>query len=457
MADWKAAQKLGAYLRHTEGYGILIAPRETGSSVLEPDGHARASRGHLLEVFSDADWSGSQMNRRSMSAAVFYLDGAAVFASCRGQKCVSLSSCESEWYAAVSASCDLLYLKQCLETLLDESPVLKVRLDNSAAKALACREGPSGKTRHVDARLFWVQEKVRTGEINFASVPGLLNPADIATKVLTERRLKALLGAQQVVDVQNSMELVGQSEWHDLLEQQAVTNQIRRITHQVSRRATYSKAFLRVAIISMLMSGAEASLRFADAGSQTEAIHGTWMNVCTIIGVFIALSLEPLRAKLFGHAFDHAAEDSMPNGTDINESDNESVIPRNVSIQDQGVMWVAHDTLVADCTWFILTMLMMLTIFLGCKLNAMRKQIHTLNEHIASLEQSVEALTDDADDGLDEVPAPPQAVPAANPQGVRVLPNPILVTPTGHCYHSPGCHTVGGRTKRLRPCRECLG
>ena len=160
VADRKAAQKLGAYLRATEGYGILIAPRDVGTSILEPEGYSNASRGHLLEVFSDADWSGSQMNRRSMSGAVFYLDGAAVFASCRGQKCVSLSSCESEWYAAVSASCDLLYLKQCLDTLLDGTLTLKVRLDNSAAKSLACREGPSGKTRHVDARLFWVQEKV---------------------------------------------------------------------------------------------------------------------------------------------------------------------------------------------------------------------------------------------------------------------------------------------------------
>ena len=100
----------------------------------------------------------------------------------RGQKCVSLSSCESEWYAAVSASCDLVYFKQCLDTLLDGTLTLKVRLDNSAAKARACRESPSGKTRHVDARLFWVQEKVKTGEIHFASVPGLLNPADISTK-----------------------------------------------------------------------------------------------------------------------------------------------------------------------------------------------------------------------------------------------------------------------------------
>ena len=94
-------------------------------------------------------------------------------------------------------------------------------------------------------------------------------------------------------------------------------------------------------------------------------------------------------------------------------------------------------------------MLMMLAIFLYCQVRSLRSQVQTLNDQVASREQSME----DMNDADDEVPEPPPAVPVA----ARVLPNPILVTPAGHCYHNPGCHTLDGRTKRLRPCRECLG
>ena len=75
VADYKAAQKLAAYMRSTEGYGILVAPNEVGASVLAMDGQGQPDKGHLLEACSDADWSGSHTTRRSMSGAVFYLNG----------------------------------------------------------------------------------------------------------------------------------------------------------------------------------------------------------------------------------------------------------------------------------------------------------------------------------------------------------------------------------------------
>ena len=283
-----------------------------------------------------------------MSSAVMYLDGAVVFTSCRGQKSVSLSSCESELYAAVSAACDLLYVAQCLETLLGKRPDLSVRLDNATARQLCFRQGSSQKTRHIDARMFWVQEKTRDKVLSFLPVAGLVNPGDIGTKVLPQQRLQALSGAQNVVDARNGFEHVGKLEWMNLLEQVAIQRQVRRVTKAMIGRVKTNSAFLRVAMLSLLVTGAEASMRYADAGSQTETVRSMWMNMCIVVSVFIALSLEPLRAKLFGHSFDHAAGNSTPNGTESNETNNESDIPRNVSVGGQDVMWVAHDMLVID-------------------------------------------------------------------------------------------------------------
>ena len=105
--DWIAVQKLAAYMRSTAGYALHLVPKAKGTSILQ-DGTQHDGTCHLLETFSDSDWCGSHQNRRSMSAAVHFLNGAAIFFSCRGQKTVSLSSCEAEWYASVAAACVLL-------------------------------------------------------------------------------------------------------------------------------------------------------------------------------------------------------------------------------------------------------------------------------------------------------------------------------------------------------------
>ena len=41
-----------------------------------------------------------------------------------------------------------------------------------------------GKVRHLDARLLWIQDKIRHGEIGLEKIAGLQNPADALTKYL---------------------------------------------------------------------------------------------------------------------------------------------------------------------------------------------------------------------------------------------------------------------------------
>ena len=227
--DWSAVQKLAAYMRSTAGFALHLTPKAKGYSILQDGTQHDGSLHLLLETFSDSDWCGSHQNRRSMSVAVHFLDGAAVFFSCRGQKTVSLSSCEAEWYAAVTAACDALYLRQTLCFLLGETPQCTIRIDNQAARQLAHRQGPSAKTRHVDARLFWVQEKVKDRVLAFGPVSGVVNPSDVGTKVLAEKRFRAMLGAQQYVDTECRDMDVGCEEWNDLLREVATRVQLRRI------------------------------------------------------------------------------------------------------------------------------------------------------------------------------------------------------------------------------------
>ena len=81
--------------------------------------------------------------------------------------------------------------------------------------------------------------------------------------------------------------------WMNLLEQVAIQRQVRRVTKAINGRVKTNSAFLRVAMLSLLIAGAEASMRYADT-SQIKTVRGTWMN--------IALSLVCSRAKLFGQS-----------------------------------------------------------------------------------------------------------------------------------------------------------
>ncbi len=48
-----------------------------------------------------------------------------------------------------------------------------------------CKRTGVGRIRHLDARLLWVQDKVRSGEVRLYKVLGTENPADLLTKFLS--------------------------------------------------------------------------------------------------------------------------------------------------------------------------------------------------------------------------------------------------------------------------------
>ncbi len=75
------------------------------------------------------------------------------------QATIATSSGEAEYYALVRGSAESLGLQSTLRDIGYEMKV-EVRVDSSAAKAIASRLG-LGRTRHLEVRFLWVQEAVR--------------------------------------------------------------------------------------------------------------------------------------------------------------------------------------------------------------------------------------------------------------------------------------------------------
>jgi len=116
-----AAKHILRYLKGTTYWGIFFPKVNEQNEV-------------VLEAFSDSDWCGEKVGRRSTYGYLFkYLDAPISWCS-KKQKFVALSSCEAEYIAASEAACQSLWLEVVLEELkLDYRKPVQLNIDNKSA------------------------------------------------------------------------------------------------------------------------------------------------------------------------------------------------------------------------------------------------------------------------------------------------------------------------------------
>jgi len=109
----KPTEKSLMALKHLVGY--MAAHPEQCISLKWKGLHAGVFKQYeneepMVEIFSDADWAADRETRRSVSGTAIYVGGCLAYSSSRTQKIVSLSSAESETYAAASATMDAILI-----------------------------------------------------------------------------------------------------------------------------------------------------------------------------------------------------------------------------------------------------------------------------------------------------------------------------------------------------------
>ena len=192
------------YLKATADYACKL-------TIPEPVGLVVHSNHELnLESFSDSDWSGNKVHRRSTSSAVHVLNGIVLFTTSRTQRVMSLLSAEAELHSPVSAAADGIYIRECLTFLTGLYVKHYVLVGNVAAKTIAVKRG-CGRIRHLNGELLWVQQKTNNGVLEVIQVSTTINVADAGTKAPTSARLKGLLYILGVVQGE-SFESVGEME-----------------------------------------------------------------------------------------------------------------------------------------------------------------------------------------------------------------------------------------------------
>ena len=199
---WTAAVRVLRYLAGTPDLGLTYC----GAGDIKPI--AYFARGHPVTQsapasqplpplfgFSDSDYAGDPDKRRSVSAYVFQLAGAAISWKCRMQPTVALSSCEAEYMALAMAAQETIWLRTLLSELGFEQlfPTV-IAEDNRGAIAIANNTLVHDRSKHIDIKHHFIRDTVERRQVVLQPVSTKLMVADILTKPLFKAQFQKLRG-----------------------------------------------------------------------------------------------------------------------------------------------------------------------------------------------------------------------------------------------------------------------
>jgi hypothetical protein len=141
-----------------------------------------------FDVYSDANWASNKVDRKSTSGGLVMHGTHHIKFWSKTQSVVALSSAESELYAIVKASAEVLGLRSTFQDI-GLNFASTIYSDATAALGIIQREG-LGRIRHIDCGYLFVQNLNAEKIIRYAKVLGTENPADLGTKGLKDELLK---------------------------------------------------------------------------------------------------------------------------------------------------------------------------------------------------------------------------------------------------------------------------
>jgi hypothetical protein len=157
------------YLRGTIEYGLRCAWGD----------------GVKLMGFTDADWVGNAMDRKSTSGCCFSLGSEVVSWFNRKQKSVALSSSEAEYMVASMATCEAIWLRKLLVALFgQELEMTIIHCDNQSCIKLFENPVFHDRSKHINIKYHFIRDCVQRVVVQLQYVPTDEQVVDILAKSL---------------------------------------------------------------------------------------------------------------------------------------------------------------------------------------------------------------------------------------------------------------------------------
>ena len=113
------------------------------------------------------------------------------------QSTISLSSGEAELHGIAFGAAQAIGLQSLLHDL---GWKVRIRVHSDATAAIGiCRRKGIGKIRHLATTDLWIQDKVRSKQLELVKILGAENPADVLTKYVSRQIMTAALAKLSLV------------------------------------------------------------------------------------------------------------------------------------------------------------------------------------------------------------------------------------------------------------------
>ncbi|XP_021744660.1 uncharacterized protein LOC110710644 [Chenopodium quinoa] len=167
----QAAKRVLRYINYAPGQGVLLASKSAA----------------LLTAYTDSDWAGFPMSRRSTTGFCVLLGSSPVSWKSKKQTTVTKSFAEAEYRAMALTSYEVTWLTQLLKDLgLKNLGPAILKCDNKAALSIAANPVHHERTKHIEVDCHFIRDdKINEGCIKTQYTPSGEQLADIFTKPLT--------------------------------------------------------------------------------------------------------------------------------------------------------------------------------------------------------------------------------------------------------------------------------
>ncbi|KAK2356003.1 hypothetical protein QL285_093366 [Trifolium repens] len=182
----QAALRIVQYLKGTLGRGILF---ERNGSV-------------GLEAYTDADYAGSIVDRRSITGYYTFLGRNRVTWKSKQQSLVSRSSVEAESRSMAQEVCELLWLKSISEDLgIKSDEPMKLYCDNKSAISITYNPVQHDMTKHIEVDKHFIKKKIDSGLICTPYLSSQGNLTYFLTKWLNNNNFERIVFKPRMMDI----------------------------------------------------------------------------------------------------------------------------------------------------------------------------------------------------------------------------------------------------------------
>nr|AAL58177.1 putative polyprotein [Oryza sativa Japonica Group] len=167
-----AVKRILRYLVHTPNLGLWY-PKGCGFELLG---------------YSDSDYAGCKVDRKSTTGTCQFLGRSLVSWSSKKQNSIALSTAEAEYVAAGFCCAQLLWMRQTLKDFGYNFTKIPLLCDNESVIKIANNPVQHSRTKHIDIRHHFLRDHETKGDICLTHVRTESQLTDIFTKPLDEKR-----------------------------------------------------------------------------------------------------------------------------------------------------------------------------------------------------------------------------------------------------------------------------